>query len=232
MHNTNYLITILNLQGHIGEGCKPPDHAVLELNYRTDFTDEHVTESWLNQNITKRYDFNNISNDFTATPLWAQVCDKRIRRIEGLQSTQTHLNDYMVICAPAYLTKLIIIFNTQVKPNLCEKKKDYKPYWTQDLTRLWRDMVKSEKGFLKCPKNWTNRSDLRECFKQKQFLFDKALCNAERAYNRRFADEIEELNTSDPQMFWSYINRLGPRKQKISHWKYMITITLSLMILT
>ena len=100
MHNTKDLITKLNLQGFIGEGCKPPDHAVLELNYRTDFTDEHVTESSLNQNITKRYDFNNISNDFIATPLWAQVCDTPIRRIEGLESTQTHMNDlYADMCS-------------------------------------------------------------------------------------------------------------------------------------
>ena len=69
VHNTKDLITKLNLQGLIGEGCKPPDHTVLELNYITDFTDEHVTESSLKQNITKRYDFNNIANDFMATPL-------------------------------------------------------------------------------------------------------------------------------------------------------------------
>ena len=42
VHNTKDLITKLNLQGLIGKGCKPPDHAVLEMNYRTDFTDEHV----------------------------------------------------------------------------------------------------------------------------------------------------------------------------------------------
>ena len=95
-----------------------------------------------------------------------------------------------------------------------KKIKNYKPYWTQDLTRLWRDMIKSEKEFLKGPKTSTNRSVLRACFQQKQFVFDKALRNAERAHNRRFADEIEERNTSDPQMFWGYINRFRPKKQK------------------
>ena len=73
---------------------------------------------------------------------------------------------------------------------------------------------KGREGILKSPKTCTNRGDLRECFKWKQIIFDKALRNAERAYNRRFTDEVEELNTSDPQMLWSYINRLGPRKPK------------------
>ena len=63
----------------------------------------NMSESSLNQNITKRYDFNNISNDFMATPLWPQVCDILIRRIEDLENTQTHLNDlYADMCSSIF----------------------------------------------------------------------------------------------------------------------------------
>ena len=118
VHNSKDPLTKLNLQDLIGEGCKPPDHAVLELNNRTDFADEHVTECSLNQNITKRYDFNYMSNDFMATPLWAQVCDAPIRRIEGLESTQTHLNDaYADMCSCMFNEMdYNIQYSSQTKP--------------------------------------------------------------------------------------------------------------------
>ena len=131
-------------------------------------------------------------------------------------STLTVLAKYT--CLPSTQTDhdvVEIVFQTEYKQDLCENTlQNCKPYWTHDLTRVWRDVVKSEMKFSNSPKTCTNRSDRRECFKQKQLLFDKALRNAERAYNRRFADEVKELNTSNPQMSWSYINRLGPRKPK------------------
>ena len=75
-------------------------------------------------------------------------------------------------------------------------------------------MVDSEKNFKRCPKLSANRSRLLDRFKEKRDIFDKALRNAERYYNRKFADKIEEINTSDPNIFWDYIRKLGPRQSR------------------
>ena len=75
-------------------------------------------------------------------------------------------------------------------------------------------MVDSEKRLRKTTKSSVNRNILRNTFKEKQSIFDKALRNAERSCNYRFADEIEEINTRDTTVFWNYIKQLGPQKSK------------------
>ena len=58
-----------------------------------------------------------------------------------------------------------IKYNDQTK--ITRKKfKNFKPYWSNDLTELWRDMVDSEKNFKRCPKLSANRSRLLDRFKE------------------------------------------------------------------
>ena len=62
-------------------------------------------------------------------------------------------------------------------------------------------------------KNSTIKSNLWAAFKHKQYAFDKALRQAERAYNRSLADDIESINSEDPKLFWEHIKKLGPAKK-------------------
>ena len=62
--------------------------------------------------------------------------------------------------------------------------------------------------------NYINRSWLLARFKEKRDIFDKALRNTQRNYNRKFSDEIEEINTSDPNILWDYIRKLGPYQSR------------------
>ena len=106
-----------------------------------------------------------------------------------------------------------IKYNDQTKITR-KKLKNFKPYWSNELTELWRDMVDSEKNFKRCPKLSASRSRLLDRFKEKRDIFDKALGNVERNYKREFADEIQEINTSDPNIFWDCIRKLGPRQSR------------------
>ena len=74
-------------------------------------------------------------------------------------------------------------------------------------------MAKAEKEFHRCNSR-SAKTALREIFARTRAVFDKELRRTERTYNRKFADDIEELNTEDPKQFWNYINKLGPRKTK------------------
>ena len=95
-----------------------------------------------------------------------------------------------------------------------KKFKNFKPYWSEELTTLWRDMASSEKLYRRCKQTSASRNYLYENFKMKQHIFDKSLRQAERKYNRNLADEIEEIKTNDPKSFWDHIKRLGPQKSK------------------
>ena len=68
--------------------------------------------------------------------------DILIRRIESLESTQTHLNDFYADMCSCIFNEMDnnIQYSSQTKP-MRKNFKNYKPYWTQDLTRLWRDIT-------------------------------------------------------------------------------------------
>ena len=66
-------------------------------------------------------------------------------------------------------------------------------------------MVDSEKRLWKTTNFSANHNIPRNTFQEKLSTFDKALRNAERSCNHRFADEIEEINTTGPNRFLNYI---------------------------
>ena len=80
-----------------------------------------------------------------------------------------------------------IKYSDNSKP-MHKKFKNFKPYWSEDLSKLWQDKSTSERDYRKCPRK--------------------------RAYNRRLADDIEYLNTNNPTNFKNHIKRLGPKIKK------------------
>ena len=87
-----------------------------------------------------------------------------------------------------------------------KKLKFSKPYWSDELNVLWKDMNKSEKQFAKCKGGQDAQRVLRLLFKEKQQVFDKALCKAARQYNRNKVMEIENACQNDPKIFLEDIN--------------------------
>ena len=59
VHDTNQLLSDFHLQGLIGDGCKPPDHALLELIYDTTIFNEPNFDPTETSEINRRwYEFN------------------------------------------------------------------------------------------------------------------------------------------------------------------------------
>ena len=102
------------------------------------------------------------------------------------------------------------------KDILCRERKmfrTFKPYWTQELTELWKEMVKSRKAFEKFKGDKRSQNILRTCYKDKRSLFDKRLRQAERKYKRGQMIEIESVCTDSPNTFWNHLKKLGPKKK-------------------
>ena len=161
----------------------------------------------------RRYQFDHTADAFLSTPLWGQVCTELINKIETMEATQANFdNAYADLCKAIFKE-----MDEHIKYKECGKTmrktfKNFKPYWSDELTTLWRDMATAERSFRKCSSSGGHRQLLREHFKQKQVTFDKAQRKVERSYNRAFADNIEKINTSDPKHFWEHIEKLGPKK--------------------
>ena len=90
-----------------------------------------------------------------------------------------------------------------------------KPFWNDELKGLWKNMNLHERKFRNFSKN---KSILRQNiyleFKTARILFDKRLRYHERKYNKGNLIIIEEACTSNHKDFWSYVKKLGPKKQK------------------
>lgn len=72
-------------------------------------------------------------------------------------------------------------------------------------------MREAEYLFLQC-KDTNTREQCRKEFKKKQHVFDKR----QRLFKRRYqgGQLLQEIQTRNPQQFWSQINKLGPKRHK------------------
>ena len=80
------------------------------------------------------------------------------------------------------------------------------------LSNLYKDVVKAEKMFTNC-KIRTQKRELRNTYKLTRQTFDKAFRRAERQYNQRELENIENLCQNDPAQFWNKVNSIGPKSK-------------------
>jgi len=98
--------------------------------------------------------------------------------------------------------------------HLRKKFKYHKPFWNDELTRLWKVMRDAEKLYTKSLNSpHSVKQMLRKNFLESQHQFDKYLRYTERTYFKNLAENLENINTTNPKEFWDHINRLGPRKK-------------------
>jgi hypothetical protein len=95
-----------------------------------------------------------------------------------------------------------------------KRYKTRKPYWNDTLSDQWKLLRQRERDFLRCSDNQRVKTALRQEYIHARDNFDKSLHQAERAYRKAKADEIESISTSNPNEFWDKINKLGPRSDK------------------
>ena len=97
----------------------------------------------------------------------------------------------------------------------CRKRlKLHKPYWTDELTDLWKDMCHKEHMHRKCKDNRRQKSYKYASFINCRKVFDKLLRKTEQLYHRKTISEIESVCVDDPRAFWKYIKKIGPRSNK------------------
>ena len=93
------------------------------------------------------------------------------------------------------------------------KLKYNKPFWNDELTALWKEMVRREKSMTKSRNGVLKRQCMAE-FKSARHNFDRRFRFYERQYKRGLMDEIEDLCTTDPKQFDNNLKKLGPRSNK------------------
>jgi hypothetical protein len=174
----------------------------------------------------KRYKFIDIPDSFQNNVNWRESIASLIDRFIYLSNSQHEMDTlYNEFCSV-----LVGEMDSFLKYSCASKKstggtgsRQYKPFWTNDLKRYWKDMKDAEKKFLYAKRNDSFYHD----FTRKRKLFMKELRQTERKYWQSQLNELENISTNDPKAFWQYIKKLGPRKQTIIPEKVYVNNILS-----
>ena len=215
----NDLLALHNLFPLISERSRSPDHSVLNCVFECKAAwpttqTQTVRNNNANNPINKKYLFNNVSADFMMNDLWKQNVSQMIESIEQMHVNQNDIDLYYDKFCKTLITEMDKYVNfKEISRPTRKRLKNTKPYWTNELTSLWKSMSDKERTFLKSKGTNRYRTILRNEYLLAQKVFDKALRKTERTYYRKQLERIEEVNTSNPREFWDHIKNLGPRSK-------------------
>lgn len=131
-----------------------------------------------NDNVCPKFKLNRIPVDFMESELSRLAISGIIQQqIESTRETQTNIDGiYDKLCTTIWQEMNDKIPKYDTSRGTRRRYKNYKPYWTDELTQLWSVMRSKEREFLKCiTNNRSRRNTLRQMFKEAQRNFDKLL---------------------------------------------------------
>ena len=84
-----------------------------------------------------------------------------------------------------------------------------KPFWNEELNNLWKEVVTSEKLYLRERKKAV-RQKLLQKYKTARHVFDRRFRSTKRNYYKVKVNWLESC-TYNSNSFWKELNRLGPK---------------------
>ena len=211
------VVDIASATGGISERAKPPDHSLIILEY--DMLHEYIqstTESDASQGQKRRYNFNDISNNFLNSEHCQTVLRNVIAKLESTVLAQDELDRvYDNVCSELFKEFDNCLEYRDCSTRTRKKFKHFKPFWNEELTDKWKNMKDAEKVFTKMKqKSEHGLRFAKDNFLRARSEFDRLLRQTERQYYRNEALELERINVNDPKKFWDTIKRLGPGSKK------------------
>lgn len=211
----------MNLYSLISKHCKPPDHSLLKLDFViSNCLDLEIIETTENHNYevpvsNKKYKMHDMPEEFQNNERWYADLERIIQDVENCRQRQCDIDDvYMKFCE-CLSTEMDCFLKPSGGNSNCKKRfKYYKPYWDEELTRLWKDMHDCEKQFARFSGNRHEKLKRKNNLQYAQKRFDKALRKKERMFNRNKIEELERVQTSDPKSFWKHVESLGVNMKK------------------
>ena len=192
-----------NLFHLLGTRSRAPDHSILMLDYNMEIPFNDCNSGSIQGIKSCKYNMRTIPSDFQNNTLWSVAVSEMIEHIENMSNTQEGIDTmYTELCELVH--REMAKYLKQVSSRRHKKMfKYYKPYWDSDLSNSWNDMHECE---LKAKKCKSGQSE----FVMKRQAFDRLLRKKEREYNRRKANDIDNMSTGNPKSFWQEIKQLGP----------------------
>ena len=223
------LVEQYNCINLLSEHCKLPDHSMLTLKYALNYgdkpTDNRSTDTQFALNFEmgstnlisfKKYKFENIPDGVMENNQWNTCVGELIGQFSNRAINQQAVDELYNNMCNIVLSEMDIHLHAYSSSGNKRKRKNCKPYWTDELSDKWKMMRIAEQEFVKCQGPREVKTEKRLVFLDKRRSFDKSLRNSERVYRYNKMLEIEVNCTQNPKNFWEMIRNLGPpRRNKI-----------------
>ena len=203
--------------------CKLPDHSIVlaELDVNEWSTGNCVNHNVINRNTsseeycgdqnTVKYRLKKGVTGLLNDQESITQIQNAIVRITNVENVENEINDIYSQIINVY-TKAMEREVPVSQNKHCNKKfrrGSSKPWWNEMLGKLWKELVKAEKVYLK-EKNQHCKKILRMEYKCKQSTFDKEYIKCKRMYKKSKGVQIESIVTGNPNEFWQQLKKLGP----------------------
>ena len=226
-----------------------PDHSVLTMKLNVPVQIRH-TDSIENGQLRrtnmvqhgnnddiyfKRFHVKKIPDEFLKNATARASTVQLINKMLQVQCNQNDVDQmYDDFCKLYYDEMKKFLRYRNVFPQSAKRlKRRTKPFWTEQLSDLWKTVCEKEKRFTLA--QGAQRRRFRQEFVQARQDFDRNYRKAKRNYQNQVIHEIENLSDTNHIEFWNKIKQLGPRKKEeipletydehgniISHFPYVL----------
>ena len=194
-----------------------PDHSILTCNVllptgqKTDIDSSLPDRKVFNiTNIPQT--FMNQTNESVASKILS--IEQKIKDTEEIDNIYNEFENLLCTEMDTHLDFKMHHSQTHSHQNV---KSKYKPYWNEELQRLWDIAYSKEKIWLSFKGNGSKRGALKSEFCAAKKSFSRSLRRYKRQHQRN--EQLELLNLSDntPQMFWKRFSKIGISNQRKSY---------------
>jgi len=200
--------SIINDIAYIPESI--PDHSLLYCDFKTSVkleTKSNIANNHDNKNT--KYKVTNVPNDFLVNDEIRQKLLQTIDKIENYIKTENDIqhayDEFENLIKDEMKNKL-----STYKCNSGIKRKNYKPYWNDELGNQWSKVCETEKAWLRFKGPNCRKRTLKDvyCFERK--TFDKLNRKYKRKYQVQQQQKLEDkLNSANRRDFWKSIGKIG-----------------------
>ena len=207
-----------NLQQLVDVKSKPPDHALLTcmisiLSHTALPEHENIVADHI-PGTPEKFKVNHIPDNF----LSSQVAINGLNAIENKltlsKDTQLELdNIYSDFCNVIIDEMRRTLVKVTPPETIKRRYKPKKPFWCEDLTRLFEKSVECERKMKKAKFRNIKRIYRLE-YKNARTRFDREYRKLKRQYQAGRMEELELVCDTNPKMFWEKIKQMGPKKKQ------------------
>ena len=207
-----------------------PDHALLKWIINIPFMD-YSNSSQQSKNCVEftRYDLKSIPLNFMQSIECQARLNEAILRLETSSKMQTDINDMysdFVSVVKMEMNQSLnpIHIRLQDSASSNKRRRSRKPWWTEELSRLWNDMCSAEKKWRKEAGVSRRKTDLKKDYLSLRKTFDQTVQRTKRHYWFQIHLDIDNLDKNNSQEFWKTIGKIGVGNERRKNIPFEVEI--------